>query len=133
MIKRSPQFLGKKSKEFYKKVINAYQLEDHHIKILLLACECLDQIEIARLRIEKEGSYFISRFREPKTHPALKEFKDNKLIFAKLIKQLNLDYEVTDEVGRPGSYSLKKRRKQVIGKSNSADDEAEKAFEKLLD
>jgi len=101
MIKKAPKFLSAKSREFFREVINVYQLEDFHIKLLILACESLDQIEIARLQIEKEGSYYINRFDEPRPHPALKEFKDNKIIFAKLIKQLDLEVEPKREVGRP--------------------------------
>ena len=104
MIKKPPKFLSTKSKEFFREVINQYALEDHHIKILILACECLDQIETARLMIEKEGSYYINRFDEPRPHPALKEFKDNKLIFTRLLKQLDLDVEPRREVGRPPGY-----------------------------
>lgn len=104
MIKKAPKFLNTKSKEFFREVINQYQLEDHHIKILILACECLDQIEEARIQIEKEGSYYINRFDEPRPHPALKEFKDNKIIFIRLIKQLDLEVEPKKEVGRPPGY-----------------------------
>ncbi|MBA7492305.1 hypothetical protein ES702_02854 [subsurface metagenome] len=104
MIRNPPKFLRTKSKEFFKKVINEYALEDHHIKILVLMCQCLDQIELARIRIEKEGSYYTNRFGEPRPHPALKEFKDNKIIFARLIKQLDLDVEPRREVGRPPGY-----------------------------
>ena len=41
------------------------------------------------------------RFGKPKTHPALAVEKDNKIIFARLMRELNLDIEPPGNTGRP--------------------------------
>lgn len=101
MIK-APEYLSKNSKDFFNKIIKEYSLEEHHIKTLILACECLDRIEEARLQIETDGAYFEDRFQKPKPHPALKTEEQNKIIFTRLIRELGLDIEQGNrESGRP--------------------------------
>ncbi|MBA7493145.1 hypothetical protein ES702_03700 [subsurface metagenome] len=92
---KAPKHLSKSSRDFFNKVSKKFELKDHHIKILnlKLACECLDRIEEARLQIEKDGAYHTDRFGQPKSHPALQIEKDNKIIFDRLIRELNLDIE----------------------------------------
>lgn len=97
-----PKHLSKKSKKFFKYVINEYELEEHHIKTLTLACECLDRIEEARVIINEEGIVYYDKWNKPKPHPALKTEEQNKIIFARLIRELNLDYDESNrQPGRP--------------------------------
>lgn len=128
MIKEVKHLKYKGSRDFFNKICNDFTLEDHNKKILILACETLDKIEEAQRRLKKEGSYYISRFGEPRSHPALKEVKDNKALFLKLIKQLELDFEESNGVGRPPEYSIKKRRKTKRKKLSKEDN----AYEKML-
>ena len=94
--------LSKSSRKFFLKIMNQFELEDHHLEILSKACECIDRINEARLRIDKDGPYFKDRFSQLKPHPALKTEEQNKVIFARLIRELGLDVEPgTGEVGRP--------------------------------
>ena len=97
----APEYLSKNSKEFFNKIMETYDFEEHHIKTLIMACESMDRVEQARLRIKEDGAYFIDRFRNPKPHPALKVEAQFKVIFARLIRQLDLDIEETRPQGRP--------------------------------
>src|SRR4030066_1057552 len=99
MIK-APNYLRKETKEWFEKVLKDYELEDHHIKILTLACECLDRITEARLQIKEDGAYYQDKLK-PKPHPALKIEAENKIIFARLLRELNLDVESPGAIGRP--------------------------------
>lgn len=98
---RAPKHLSKKSKDFFNKIVREYDLEEHHIKILILACECLDRIEQARKVIKKTALIYSDRFNKPKINPAAKIESENKIIFARLIRELCLDIEAPGEVGRP--------------------------------
>lgn len=98
---KAPEYLSKESKDFFNKIVEEYEFQEHHIKTLIMACECLDRIEEARLRIKKDGAYFEDKFHKPKPHPALKTEEQNKVIFARLIRELNLDVESPGGIGRP--------------------------------
>ncbi|RXG62625.1 hypothetical protein ES695_21175 [Candidatus Atribacteria bacterium 1244-E10-H5-B2] len=102
---KAPKHLSKSSRKFFKNTIENYELEDHHIKLLILACESLDKIEIARRTIAKSALVYVDRFDKPKINPAAKIEIDNKAIFIKLLKAMELDIEPPGEVGRPpGPY-----------------------------
>jgi len=103
---KAPKHLSKSSKKFFKKTMESYELENHHIKLLILACESLDKIEHARKAIAKTALVYMDRFDRPKVNPAAKVEIDNKAIFIKLLKALELDIEPPGEIGRPpGPYN----------------------------
>ena len=103
---KAPKHLSKASKKFFKKTMESYELENHHIKLLILACESLDKIEHARKAIAKTALVYMDRFDRPKVNPAAKVEIDNKAIFIKLLKALELDIEPPGEIGRPpGPYN----------------------------
>lgn len=106
---KAPKHLSKSSRDFFNNVSKNFELEDHHIKILMLACECLDRIKEARLQIEKDGAYHTDRFGQPKSHPALQIEKDNKIIFDRLIRELNLDIEPTKELREKKQITIMKK------------------------
>lgn len=93
--------LKPESKKFFKAISSAYSdFEEHHYKILLKACECLDRITDAQVAIKKDGAFYEDKGK-PKAHPGLKVEVDNKILFARLMRELNLDYEPPGNVGRP--------------------------------
>lgn len=98
---KAPKQLSKSSKKFFLKILEAYELEEHHIKLLILACESLDKIEQARNAIAKTHLFYVDRFGRPKVHPAVKIELDNKTVFIKLIKAMELGIELPGEIGRP--------------------------------
>lgn len=100
-MEKIPSHLSKLSKKFYKRVISDYDLENHHLKILLLACECLDRINEAKEVIDKDGIIYYDSRGNPREHPAIKIESNNKVIFARLMRELCLDIEPPKEVGRP--------------------------------
>ncbi len=94
--------LSKSSKRFFNKIVNEYELESHHLQILLQAAECLDLIEESRKMIKKDGAYILDRFQNLRPHPGLKVLAQEKITFARLLRELNLDVEPgTGELGRP--------------------------------
>jgi P27 family predicted phage terminase small subunit len=97
----APKHLSKGSKDFYNKITKQYELEDHHLKILKLACESLDTIEKCRESISKTGLIYLDRYGKPKVNPAAKLEAENKILFARLIRELSLDIESPGAIGRP--------------------------------
>jgi len=100
------EYWAEEAVEFYENVTKQFVLEAHHRGILREACDCLHRIHEARRRIDQDGgAYYLDRFEQPKSHPALKVEKENRTLFARLIRELGLDIsEETRPPGRPGGY-----------------------------
>jgi P27 family predicted phage terminase small subunit len=96
-----PKHLSQESRNFYRKVVQEFELEDHHLKILQAACETWDRVVEARIEVEKNGSFFVDRWNQSRENPAAKSERDQKVVFARLIRELNLDIAAPDS--RPPS------------------------------
>jgi hypothetical protein len=88
-----PRHLKKETRRWIRKIIADYELEDHHVKILVSAGECWDRITLARECIRKVGAYGKDRFGCIRSNPGLRDERDNRIIFARLIRELNLSEE----------------------------------------
>jgi phage terminase small subunit len=71
--------------------MSEYVLDEHHVILLIKACESLDRIEEAREIIKKEGLTFRDRFGSPRANPAVAIERDNKIAVARLFRELGLD------------------------------------------
>ena len=67
MTKRqtAPRHLRPKTRAWVRSVLQSWELEDHHVRLLILAGEALDRAEAAREVIEKDGATFLDRFKQP--------------------------------------------------------------------
>jgi P27 family predicted phage terminase small subunit len=100
-----PKHLQKEGRDFWESVLSDFNIKDgHHLKLLENACVCLDRIAQARRQIKKHGGFYKDRFNQPKEHPAHKTERDNKIIFARLLRELNLDIEPPRESKPPALY-----------------------------
>lgn len=97
---KAPGHLSGNTKKWFEGIANDYELESHHIKMLILAAEAWDRCCQARIIIDKEGMTFVNRFDEVKARPEIAIERDSKILFARLIRELNLDTE-TPEESRP--------------------------------
>lgn len=91
-----PKHLSASSRRWWADVVRNFELEPHHLKLLSLAAEALDRTEQARAQIEKEGMTVPGRF-GPRTSPAVAIERDSRLAFARLLRELDLDSEVSVE------------------------------------
>jgi len=99
-----PRELKPPGRKFWRKVNADFDLtEHHHFELLRQACHCLDRIETARKTLETEGYFVLNRFNECREHPGLKVEKDNRTLFARLVRELGLDI-VTTENRPPAQY-----------------------------
>jgi phage terminase small subunit len=91
--KSAPKHLRSATREFWESIVADYELQEQHIRILTCACEALDRATQARLAIEKAGPFFTNRHGEVKPHPGLAVERDNRALFSRLVRELNLDAE----------------------------------------
>ena len=93
-IPKPPDYLKKHGRKFWRGVLSDYVIEEtHDLKLLAEASACIDRINDAREEINKSGAYFIDRWKQPKPHPAHGVEKDNKVLLARLLRELKLDIE----------------------------------------
>lgn len=72
-------------------MVEEFDLEEHHVRLLTLAAEAHDRGTDARLKIADVGPYFENRFGEPRAHPAVAVERDSRIAFARLMRELDLD------------------------------------------
>jgi phage terminase small subunit len=90
-VYRAPAHLRPLTRAWWRSVNADYELDDHHRLLLTAACEALDRAEEARLALLKEGSFFTDRHGARKVHPAVNVERDNHALFARILRELQLD------------------------------------------
>ncbi len=97
-----PAHLKAESGRWYRYVIENFELEPRHIKLLVLACESFDRCNAARKRIAKKGLTFTDRFGAPHCRPEVKIELDSRQAFCKILRELGLDFDEPDGKRLPG-------------------------------
>ncbi|OHB68809.1 MAG: hypothetical protein A2V70_11325 [Planctomycetes bacterium RBG_13_63_9] len=91
-----PDHLRAATKRWWLSVVRAYELEDHHYRLLTLAAESWDRAQLARRILAKEGMTTFDRFKQIRPHPCIAVERDSQLRFARLLRELRLDEEQSD-------------------------------------
>jgi phage terminase small subunit len=74
-------------------VVERWQLEPHHEKLLTLAAESWDRCAEAREQVRREGLTVATKAGGPRLHPCVRVEQDARLAFARLLRELDLDLE----------------------------------------
>ena len=98
---KPPGHLSKQSKDWWLWVTNEFELEEHHLKLLTAASEAWDRYQQARRRLKKRGLTYEDRFGAPRARPEVQIERDNRIAFARLLRELDLDIEPPGLPGRP--------------------------------
>ena len=91
-VKGAPGHLRAATARWYASVIEDYDLEPHHERLLQAATETWDRLQEAREMLRQEGTYIEGRY-GPKAHPAVAVERDSRIAFARLLRELDLDSE----------------------------------------
>jgi P27 family predicted phage terminase small subunit len=104
---RPPEHLQTATKGWWSSVVRDYQLEDHHLRLLQLACEAWDRAQEARIILARDGIMVDGREGGVRPHPCIAIERDSRLAFARLLRELDLDVEAppSERVGPPGLRS----------------------------
>lgn len=90
--KKAPKHLSLEARRFVERVWEAYELSDHHDRLLIEAAGALDRANAARAELDKKQSLiFIDRHGNEKASPLIQVESTNRALFAKLLKDLRLD------------------------------------------
>jgi phage terminase small subunit len=93
----APDYLEATTQEWFLSVMANYQMEPHHVRLLTAACECWDRMQAAREAVRKHGLTMA----DPKTgatraRPEVNIERDSKIVFMKLLRELNLSEQPPD-------------------------------------
>ena|SRR5215471_21114670 len=102
-----PAHLSPSAQKWWQTTVETYQLAEHHLRLLQLACEAWDRAQTARERLEQEGLTVPGREGGLRPHPCVAIERDSRLAVARLVRELDLDTEppVPERVGPPGLFS----------------------------
>ncbi|MCK1445867.1 hypothetical protein IVB34_22085 [Bradyrhizobium sp. 2] len=88
---RPPAHLEPATKKWWRAVVEDFDLEPHHLRLLQLAAEAWDSAQSARAVIQTEGMTYVDRFGCPKPRPEVAIERDSRIGFARLLRELALD------------------------------------------
>jgi hypothetical protein len=100
MIKKNLiENLDPATRQWVRSLEKIYAFQSHHEKLLILAAQAWDDSQSARKEIEVAGQFITDETGNVKLHPGVKLCNEGRVIFARLIRELNLDS--TPEESRP--------------------------------
>jgi P27 family predicted phage terminase small subunit len=97
----APKHLKAAGRAYWKAVTEMFEMEEHHLKLLQVACEALDRAEECRLRIAKDGVTVKDRFGIGQAHPLLPAERGARAQFLQAARDLGLDEVPAGAIGRP--------------------------------
>ena len=97
-----PAHLSADTKSFWREVVEGYELDTHHVRLLLGCCEAWDRAETARREVKRAGMFYSDRFDCPKVHPGCDLERKSRDQFRLLLRELGLDVEPPAESRMPG-------------------------------
>jgi P27 family predicted phage terminase small subunit len=91
--RRPPRHLSPSARRLYSQILESYELEPHHLALLVKSLEAFMRAEQARDEIGAGPLTVESRLGELKVHPLLAVERDARAQFLTGIKALGLDIE----------------------------------------
>jgi phage terminase small subunit len=102
---KPPSHLRAETKKWFSSVLEEYELEDHHVRLLTLACEAWDRATLAREAIAEHGLTYLDRFSSPRKRPEVSIAEAATIAFARLVREMSLDVEPPEASRPPGLAS----------------------------
>lgn len=90
---KAPRHLQAATRRWWRSVVEDYQLEEHHVRLLTLAGEAWDRCQEARRALARHGMTYTDRFGAPKARPEVAIERDARTGFARLLRELDLDVD----------------------------------------
>jgi len=98
---KAPKHLAVPTRRWFESVVETFELEAHHVRLLTLAAESWDRGTQAREAIAEHGLTFSDRHGAVRARPEVAIERDSRIAFARLIRELSLDVEAPPDVRVP--------------------------------
>jgi P27 family predicted phage terminase small subunit len=89
----APKHLALPTRRWWTSVVSTYVLEEHHARLLTCACEAWDRAAQAREVLARDGIVVADRYGGVRAHPAVAIERDARIVFARMVRELDLDGE----------------------------------------
>jgi P27 family predicted phage terminase small subunit len=99
---KPPAHLKPATKRWFKHVCEQFELEQHHVRLLTMACEAWDRAVESREALAAKGLTYDDRFGQPHARPEVAIERDSRIAFARLTRELCLDDSTPDDRRSPG-------------------------------
>src|SRR5687767_6248356 len=97
-----PEHLSEAMRSWWIVVLEGYDLDDHHLRLLEAAADSWDRMVQARDALAEHGLTFTDDRGTPKARPEVAIERDSRIAFARLVRELDLDEAPPPEPrGRP--------------------------------
>lgn len=107
VIPSPPDHLSPSTAEWWRGIVETYEVEPHMLRLLTAAAEAWDRSQEAREAIAEHGLTFMSGVPpRPVARPEVKIEHDSRIAFARMLRELALDVEPPGEnrpPRRPGT------------------------------
>jgi phage terminase small subunit len=99
----APSHLSPAMQAWWFEVQESHELDGHHLRLLEAACGAWDRMTEAQAIVNELGMTFVDDRGSPKARPEVMIERDSRTSFARILRELDLDYEVapTAQRGRP--------------------------------
>jgi P27 family predicted phage terminase small subunit len=116
---KPPAHLSPSAQQWWQTTVETYVLEEHHLRLLQLACEAWDEAQAARERLQAEGLTVPGRAGAIRPHPCVAIERDSRLAVGRLLRELDLDVSppTSDRVGPPSLFSNRGKRARKAAQS----------------
>lgn len=104
-----PVHLSADAGEWWRSVTADFDLEPHHLKLLQAAAEAWDRAQQAREAVASDGLTFRDSSGNLKANPACAIERDARTLFARLVRELDLDGGSAAEARRPPALTSNRR------------------------
>ena len=85
--------LAPATRAWFQQIATDFELESHHLQVLLIASEMLDRAAAARESIQADGVLVKDRYGCLKSNPAVEIERSSRAMFLKSLRELGLDVE----------------------------------------
>jgi P27 family predicted phage terminase small subunit len=107
-----PAHISASARQWWQITVERFVLQEHHLRLLQLACEAWDRAQEARARLAQEGLTVPGREGGLRPHPCVGIERDARLAVARLLRELDLDVEppAPERSAPPAIFSNRDRR-----------------------
>ena len=113
----APSHLSQRAQGLWRKIVREFLLAPHQFELLRRACEASDRADEARKLIKREGLTTTDRYGQVKPHPAVNIERDARLALARLLRDLALEPEESEDVRPARAGSVETPRLRAVGGS----------------
>jgi phage terminase small subunit len=109
-LPNAPKFLQPQTRAWWRSVVENWELEQHHLRLLTLCASSWDRAEQAREALAEHGLTFNDpKLNRPVARPEVAIERDSRIAFARLLRELDLDTTPASPITRPPGLRSNRR------------------------